>query len=409
MNDRFDWQALQKDVTDVQRPLAEDAELLRKTRARLMLASRGISRRVPVKRWSKAWPVLAAAALVALGVGFFARWQDSTLSFRTGSAGTAGQLGAALSASGVESLPIRFSDGTLVLVAATSRARVLKTSSLGADIALEQGSLSLAVVHRDGGHWQVGAGPFTVLVTGTKFDVGWSAAEQTFTLTLHEGSVRVNGPTLGAQGRRVSSGESLRVAMGDPSALAAPVVASNGANAEAGAADITPGDAALLAPKSGKPIVLGSWKRLALDQHYAEALAAAEADGFDATCRAASASDLVLLGNSARFAGSPARAERAFRFARARFAGTHEASMASFFLGRIAYDQRGNPGEAAHWFQSYLREEPAGGLAREAAGRLIEAEQARGDSAATLAAAQSYLQKYPSGPHANLARGVLRE
>ena len=396
----------------MQRPLAEDADLLRKARARLMLASRGLSFRAPVNRWSKAWPVLAAAALIALTVGFFAHRQDSALSFRAGGAGAAGQLGAALSASGAESLPIRFSDGTLVSVAPTSRARVLKTSSRGADIALEQGSLSLAVVHHEGGHWQVGAGPFTVLVTGTKFDVGWSAIEQTFTLSLHEGSVQVVGPTLGAEGRRVSSGESLRVAVGEPSAPAASsalAVASGSANAEVGPAEIVPGDATVLAPKSGKPVVFGSWKRLALDQHYAEALAAAEADGFDATCRAASASDLLLLGNSARFAGSPGRAERAFRFARSRFAGTHEASMASFFLGRIAYDQRGNPGEAAHWFQSYLREEPAGGLAREAAGRLIEAERARGDSAATLAAAQSYLQKYPSGPHANLARGVLKE
>jgi transmembrane sensor len=406
MSDPFDWQALQKDVADVQRPFAEDPELLRRERARLMLAARGVSRRAPQSRWSKAWPVLAAAALIALSIGFFAHRPHSALSFRTGGAGSAGQLGAALSASGAESLPIRFSDGTLVSVAPSSRARVLKTSSHGANIALEQGSLSLAVVHHEGGHWQVGAGPFTVLVTGTKFDVGWSATEQTFTLTLHEGSVRVNGPTLGAQGRRVSSGESLRVAMSEASA---PAVANSSANAEVGPVDSAPADATALAPKGAKSVVLGSWKRLALDQHYAEALAAAEADGFDATCRAASAADLLLLGNSARFAGSPARAERAFRFARSRFAGTHEASMASFFLGRIAYDQRGNPSDAAHWFQSYLREEPAGGLAREAAGRLIEAERARGDSAATLAAAQSYLQKYPSGPHANLARGVLKE
>jgi hypothetical protein len=48
-------------------------------------------------------------------------------------------------------------------------------------------------------------------------------------------------------------------------------------------------------------------------------------------------------------------------------------------------------------------------LAREAAGRLIEAERARGDSNAMIAAAESYLRKYPSGPHAGLARGVLKE
>ena len=132
MNDRFDWQALQKDVTDVQRPLAEDAELLRKTRARLMLASRGISRRVPVKRWSKAWPVLAAAALIALGVGFFAHRPSSALSFRTGS----GWLRRAAWCCAVSqrsrvAADSLFGRNALVLVAATSRARVLKTSSLG--------------------------------------------------------------------------------------------------------------------------------------------------------------------------------------------------------------------------------------------------------------------------------------
>jgi TolA-binding protein len=152
---------------------------------------------------------------------------------------------------------------------------------------------------------------------------------------------------------------------------------------------------------------LGAWKELARSQHYREALAAAEGAGFEATCRAASAGDLVLLGNSARFAGSAVRAEQAFRLARSRFPGSSEASMAAFYLGRIAYDQRGDRRQAAEWFQSYLREAPGGALAREAAGRLLEAERALGDRAAAQAAARAYLQKYPSGPHAGLARELL--
>ena len=80
--------------------------------------------------------------------------------------------------------------------------------------------------------------------------------------------------------------------------------------------------------------------------------------------------------------------------------------MAAFSLGRVAYDRR-NYREAARWFQSYLREEPAGGVAREAAGRLIEVQDAAGDDAAAREAATAYLAKYPAGPRARLARTIL--
>ena len=406
MSEPFDWEALRSDVADVQRPVAEDTELLRRERARLLLVARGVPRRVPARRWAKVWPVLAAAALLALTLGGLAFLREAPLSFRAGSASGSGQLGAPLVANASSPLPVQFSDGTLISLGPAAHARVLRTNPRGADVVLEQGTLSLAVVHYSGAQWHIGAGPFSVLVTGTKFDVAWNAAERTFTLALHEGSVLVSGPTLGATGRRVSPGESLRVAVDAATATAS--APNSSASAETAAAAAPAADAPDVAPKSTKSSAgLGAWKPLALEQRYAEALAAAEADGFDATCRTASAPDLVLLGNAARFTGATARAEHAFRLARARFAGTHQASMAAFFLGRIAYDQLGNRREAVHWFQSYLQEEPAGGLAREAAGRLLEAERALGDQAAARASAQAYLQKYPSGPHAGLARNVL--
>jgi transmembrane sensor len=217
--------------------------------------------------------------------------------------------------------------------------------------------------------------------------------------------VLVEGPTLGAQGRWLKLGEELRVALDDrPSAP--PSVSSN----VPVAAPPQPGSTAVtLEPSaSARRQELVPWQDLARHERYAAALAAAETNGFDATCRAATAKDLLLLGNAARFAGSAERAEQAFRLVRSRFAGSHEASMAAFFLGRIAYDQRGSRKEAADWFQSYLREEPTGGLAREAAGRLLEAQRALGDRAAARVAAKSYLEKYPSGPHAGLARELLQ-
>jgi outer membrane protein assembly factor BamD (BamD/ComL family) len=54
-----------------------------------------------------------------------------------------------------------------------------------------------------------------------------------------------------------------------------------------------------------------------------------------------------------------------------------------------------------------LQEQPAGGFAREAAGRLIEAHRAAGNRAAAQTAARSYLTRYPNGPHAELARSLL--
>jgi transmembrane sensor len=409
VSDRFDWDTLRNDVADVQRPLAEDDELLRKARARLLLTERVVPlavRRQP-KRWLWVTTFAAAAALVLTLAALRREWRsEPSLSFVAGNATVAGQVGAWLSPTGREAMPIRFSDGTLVLVAPQTRARVVRTMTRGADIALEQGSLSLAVVHHEAGEWHVGAGPFTVLVTGTKFDVGWNAAERTFTLALHEGSVLVSGPTLSGAGRRMKPGEALRIAI-DERAVALPAPGVVGGGASPNGAPSASDDSAKLPGKNPVPGARGSWKELAQRQDYTGALAAAEAEGFESTCKAASAPDLVLLGNSARFAGSAARAEQAFRLVRSRFVGSHEAATAAFFLGRIAYDQRGSRREAVQWFQSYLREAPSGALTREALGRLLEAERALGDVEAARAYARQYLEKYPSGPHASLAHDLL--
>ncbi len=56
----------------------------------------------------------------------------------------------------------------------------------------------------------------------------------------------------------------------------------------------------------------------------------------------------------------------------------------------------------AHWTYEQAR----GAL--DAAGRLIEALRRADDSAGARRAARDYLEKYPEGPHADLARSVLR-
>jgi hypothetical protein len=404
---------LRNDITDVERSIADWDEGLREARARFLLTAKGQPLRPKARRFPAAWAAVALAASFVLGVfGWTIYRQRAAIRFDTGTEHAAGQVGALLSSPGSEPLPVQFSDGTSLSMAAATRARVTEISARGATVVLEEGSMSMAVVHRDATRWHVAAGPFTVLVTGTKFDVRWSKAEETLALDLHEGSVTVLGPSLGATGRRVLPGESLRVTV-PPVGIVAPgqrpSVAAEppGATREMATGQAAHGDGVKIGAGDIKGAGRGSWKQLALEGRYADALAAAEGEGFEATCRRASAADLLLLGDTARFAGSPRRAEQALELVRATPGATHEAAMSAFTLGRIEYDDRRNYQGAARWFQSYLREEPSGGLAREAAGRLIEAQRAAGDMAAARESANAYLRRYPAGPHASLARTVL--
>ncbi|XYI02301.1 hypothetical protein ACMHYB_22065 [Sorangium sp. So ce1128] len=75
-------------------------------------------------------------------------------------------------------------------------------------------------------------------------------------------------------------------------------------------------------------------------------------------------------------------------------------------LGKLAADHLGAPGDALTWFQTYLDEEPGGGLAEQALGRLIELRQRRGDAAGARAAAALYLRRYPGGAYASLAQAA---
>jgi TolA-binding protein len=160
-------------------------------------------------------------------------------------------------------------------------------------------------------------------------------------------------------------------------------------------------DPAEAKPAVERPVPSRRWQELAQAGSYDEALAAVERDGFDATCRSASAADLMTLAETARLGKHPARARQALVALRDRFPGDPQASTAAFYLGRMSGDR-----EAAEWFRTYLREAPGGALRREASGRLLEALSRGGDTAAAADAARSYLKQYPHGPHASLAASL---
>ena len=57
----------------------------------------------------------------------------------------------------------------------------------------------------------------------------------------------------------------------------------------------------------------------------------------------------------------------------------------------------------------YLDETPRGPLAREALGRLMEAQSLAEDSVAAVSSAARYLETYPGGPHALLAKRLVAQ
>lgn len=152
----------------------------------------------------------------------------------------------------------------------------------------------------------------------------------------------------------------------------------------------------------------GGWRELAKKGDLRQAFAAADAHGFQSVCDSATPAELLLLGDAARVSGRADRATEALFTLRRRYPHDSRRAAAAFALGKVAFDQRHAYGQAAEWFSTCVREQPNGPLVREALGRQIEALRNSGDGAGAQRAAREYLAHYPDGPHADIARSVLK-
>lgn len=380
--------------------------------------------RGPARSRRGVFALAAVLAALVLGIGVFAASGKRPLAFTAGD--QPGVVQTWVAAPSEHGVPIRFSDGTLLRLEPSSRARVVAVDARGASLALESGSLHADVVHSDQSAWRVIAGPLTVRVTGTRFDVRWSASAEEFSVAVLEGSVVISGAVVGPD-RPVRAGETLRVFVAERRlelASTAELAArervqpdDRGRNslpstpkAEEAIAKAPDESGSGPARTSASPTAprAPDWRELARKGSLREAFAAAEASGFEAACQSASPAELLQLGDGARLAGNPALAKQALTRLRRAFPSDPRQAAAAFALGKVAFDQTHAYAEAAEWFATSIREQPAGSLAREAAGRLIEARRRAGDDAGARRAAESYLGRYPDGPHADLARSLVR-
>ncbi|HVY25337.1 MAG TPA: FecR domain-containing protein [Polyangiaceae bacterium] len=361
----------------------------------------------PVRRYVWLGAALAAAAAVLL-------WflsGERALSCEV--EGEACEVNAPLRARPDQALALRFSDGSTFALSAASSARLLAPGATGAEIVLDQGRISAQVVHTGKASWRVLAGPFTVRVTGTAFDATWQPATQSFALSVSAGSVVVSG--LGVD-RLVRAGEQVAADM-TPQGLAwqtrQPAAATVSAAPSVPAAELeatpsTRSGGGASSKAAGLDGADAAWRALAKQGDLRGAFAAAQARGFDAACDAASPSELLLLGDAARVSGHAHSATDALLALRRRYPHDARRAAAAFSLGKVAFDQLHDYGQAAEWFAKSQSEQPSGRLAREAAGRRIEALRNAGHVAAAGQAARDYLERYPDGPHAELARAQLK-
>lgn len=361
---------------------------------------------------------LALAATVVLGVGYVVTHRGpgpektaSTqapappISFTVGEASRPGETGGFIAAK--SETPVKFSDGSELRLAPTARVRVTQVADTGARVLVENGSMHVSVVHREQTRWAIEAGPYEVKVTGTKFTVGWDAPKNALVVRMEEGSVVVGGCGLEA-GTRLKDHEELVVSCSDrekASTVELPAPSATPAAPEpAPSASVATLAKPKIAPTADPTRNVVS---LARSGQHAEAIAAAEANGWDDTLAALTGPELLLLANAGRYAGRFELATAALETTRRRFANSDAAATAAFELGRIAMDIRHQMKTAGDHFELYLHERPQGPLAREAMGRAIEARYGAGEHARAKELATQYLASWPDGAHAALAKRVL--
>lgn len=298
---------------------------------------------------------------------------------------------------------LSFSDGSRVELGARAEIALSKLAPEQARLDLARGHVDATIRKGTGRAWTFAAGPYSVRVVGTAFTVDWDAESRLFAVNVREGKVLVTGSDLRQGGVLLSAGERLeRMAL--PSAVAKAAQA-------APQVDVPPPSVSEAAPRAEAPAVSSGeddFRAQAARGNYAAAITAARRTGFDRLERELSAKDLLLLANTARYAGSGIEARGVLLKLRERFAGSPSAAHAALLLASQAEDRDRNPNEAERWLRTFLMETPQGELAAGARVRLLALLLKRGAQAEAEQVARDYLRLHPNGQHVARARAVLQ-
>jgi len=320
-----------------------------------------------------------------------------------------------------------FSDESRVDLAGSTKLQVESMDAHGARVVLLDGSVSVNVKHRANASWVFAAGPFRVRVKGTVFRLGFVADQGNLTLHMTSGLVEVSAPS--DRTIAVGAGESIELvatpperqavamptpkpATEEPTAGPAPVRAIAEAPPVIGKIESTRPSGRRTTTRAGQrePAIEASpisWSDLLASGNFAGVVADAERRGIEPVIARATATELASLADSARYTKRYALARQVLLAIRARFAGSEHARDASFFLGRLAETSSSRAEAALAWYDTYLGEASRGLYASEALGREMTL-LARSDPDRAHKVARVYLERFPHGPQAELARSLLQ-
>ena len=324
---------------------------------------------------------------------------------------------------------LRFEDGTVIKLGNETRGRLGKVDGHGAEVAIENGSAHVSVVHKPKARWLINAGPYLITVHGTVFSASWDERQQRLDVKMERGLVSVSGPVTNGP-ISVRAGQALTVKLKRSQVLLRDldgddVVASLDADADADldapSADLTPPSVALaltapapavrtrvasLQAKAARQPRLKTWTAALSAGDFETILEDAERD-IGHTLATRGTEDLAALADAARYRRHDDVARRALLAQRRRFAGSPRAADAAFFLGRLDENGGRGHGPALAWYERYLDEAPRGSYVAEALGRkMIAVEEIHGAAAARNVAEQ-YLRRFPRGSYAGAARALL--
>lgn len=328
---------------------------------------------------------------------------------------------------------VRFSDGSELVLSRGAETHIAKLDAHGGRVSLDDGTAHVKIAKLPGAAWTLGAGPYSVRVTGTAFSLHWSRHDQAFEIAMQNGSVVVTGPLIGA-GLALHAGQRCTVSDGRLVVESQP---GDGAPARDAAAREVNGAAVTSAEVAASPAVANAapapavaatderpsterehptlletpgreldWRKKAAAGAFSEVIDAAERRGLDTTLATAPLDDLAALADSARYARRTSIARRSLLAERARFPHSAAARDAAFLLGRLAEEDGGG---ALEWYDRYLGESAHGAYASQALGRkLMLVYQEHGADAARALAAD-YLARFPGGTYAATAKKLAAD
>jgi hypothetical protein len=369
-----------------------------------------LRRRFPWGKWA-----LAGMIAVALGIGAYRLPLgplDRPLQYIVEGA----TVGPAETITATSFARVFFSDESRLGIEPSARIKMLGTDAHGARVAVADGFIDVFVKPRRDSSWRFQAGPFSILVKGTAFRLGFDAAKGRLDLHVQTGVVQVRGP----QKDRVSTlrgGESLELLTSPP--REAPSVAPVQVTPTLPLA--TPLQTPQAHPTATKPPARDgpgrlamhegahavSWSDLIAKGEFSVIVQDAERRGMDVTLARGSALDLTTLADAARYTRKYETARQALLALRARFAGSDRAKDAAFFLGRLCEVGPVSSDAALTWYNTYLVEAGRGPYASEALGRKLTL-LVRKDPEQAHKVARLYLQRFPQGNQAELAGSVVQ-